>query len=96
MTEDVQIFLETEERWPIVRATFPNWDEVKHEFYKIPEIANVQGTKQQFGSDYYNEDGSTRTALPVWFWNWYNHTERLLGQLALSSLRFTNVVNMPL
>lgn len=67
-----------------MRASFPDWDSVKEEMYKISEMSDgirADLPEGQYDTDYFKPDGSDRYDLPVWFSHWYAYTQPVIDAL---------------
>lgn len=74
----------TNERYPIIRVPFPNWDKVREPMQKIYKLSNnIRPIEElpvgEYDSDFFVGDGNDiAEGLPPWFWYWYNYAEKVL------------------
>ena len=74
----IKLQLVTEERWPVIRLRNPSWDLMCSDLQRIPEISPIirkdeEIEKGAYDTDYYDQSGESRNALPNWFNLWYHH-----------------------
>ena len=68
------------DRYPIIRVTFPNWNDHKQKLMHVFDISDTinEPAEGEFHTDYFTEYEQNRTQQPLWFPLWYSSAKNVI------------------